>query len=96
MKRFDEIVRAYLHKELVEDDGVIELPPELFSVTQDGRVYVTHAPWGTALLFVTWRGKGSNLRGHVYSTDLGGVVERNGQQFSVELIGPVNVGRVPR
>ena len=95
MKQFDEIVQAYLAGNLVEEKGLIHLSSDLSSATQDGCVYITHAPWGTALLFITWRGKGSNLRGYVYSKELANVAPADGKAFTTEMIGPVIWAKLP-
>ena len=44
--------------------GIVGLPPQFRGATADGKLYVTRrAGGGTWVLFVTWRGKGSNLHG---------------------------------
>lgn len=50
-------------------DGVAVLPLNLASTTIDGRVYATRRPGGLLLiLFPLWRGKGSNLRGYLFTS----------------------------
>ena len=64
---FARAVRAHESGELVARDGVVLLSESLAGVTDDGRMYVTTAsPHGPVYLFITWRGKGSNLRGYLY------------------------------
>jgi len=49
---------------LVADQyGVIRLP--INSGTADSKAYVTRKTGGICVLFCTWRGKGSNLKGYV-------------------------------
>jgi hypothetical protein len=48
--------------------GVVDLPDRWTSVSRRGRIYVTRKEDGLFLaLFPTWRGKGSNLRGYLFS-----------------------------
>lgn len=67
-EEFGQIVASYDSGTLKEIDGVVNLPPSAAPCTADGRVYITqHPSGGTLFLFVTWRGKGSNLRGYLFS-----------------------------
>jgi hypothetical protein len=73
--------------------GVVTLPAEFAAASVDGRVYVTRMPDGlTFVLFPSWRGKGSNLRGHLYTSayccfEAQSPAEEGGLP-TVELIGP--------
>jgi hypothetical protein len=52
-----------------ETSGVVKLPPRLAAATVTGEVYVTRAPSGAVLiLFVTWQGKGTDIRGYLYAS----------------------------
>ncbi len=63
---FEIAAKAYASGDLKGARGVVQLPHDLAGVTIDGRMYVTQAPVSDNLyLFITWRGKGSNLRGYI-------------------------------
>src|SRR5436309_1275188 len=65
---FTHVAHEILSRKLKETaDGIVVLPQEYTSATVDGKVYVTRKSGGlTLLLFTTWRGKGSNLRGYLF------------------------------
>jgi hypothetical protein len=65
---FTRVAREILAGKLKENaDGMVVLPQEYASVTADGRVYVTRKSGDLdLLLFPTWRGKGSNLKGYLF------------------------------
>ncbi len=64
---FEIAAKAYASGDLKGAKGVVQLPNDLAGVTIDGRMYVTQAPVSDNLyLFITWRGKGSNLRGYIF------------------------------
>lgn len=46
--------------------GEFKLPPAMAASTNDGKIYITRKNGLVMVLFVTWRGKGSNLRGYLY------------------------------
>jgi hypothetical protein len=49
--------------------GIVTLPPQCRGMTEDGKLYVTRQPGGgTWILFVCWRGKGSNLEGYLFTS----------------------------
>lgn len=49
--------------------GIVALPPAYRNLTTDGTLYVTRQPdGGTWILFVNWRGKGSNLEGYLFTS----------------------------
>jgi hypothetical protein len=67
---FTHVAHEILAGNLKENaDGMVVLPQENASVTADGKVYVTHKSGNLGLLlFTTWRGKGSNLKGYLFCT----------------------------
>jgi hypothetical protein len=83
---FEQVVAQYLAGTLGDVNGVVKLPASLASTTSGGVVYATRRPeWGAILLFVTWRGKGSNLRGYIYCDRF----KSASPPKSLELVGPV-------
>lgn len=64
---FEKAVKLYVSGDLSDERGVVQLTEPLADATVDSRMYVTSgSKWGDLYLFITWRGKGSNLRGYVY------------------------------
>jgi hypothetical protein len=54
-------------KQLVSANGEIVLPASQASSTAGGKAYATTQPSGSSMiLFPTWWGKGTNLRGYLY------------------------------
>jgi hypothetical protein len=69
--------------QVVAPTGEVILPASQTGSVVNGKAYVTTQPTGTMLvLFPTWWGKGTNLRGFLYS---------NGQAFAVGTTVNVNV-----
>lgn len=83
-EQFESIAKKHGSGSLKDEEGVIRLPDELAGITIDGRVYVTKNPTGSLYMFLTWRGKGSNLRGYVYSP----TNQIPPQTISIEVVGP--------
>ena len=70
-EEFEDTVKACVCDDLGDEGGRIQLPADRSSLTVNGDVYVTKGySCGDILLFVTWQGKGSNLRGYVYCPGL--------------------------
>lgn len=66
-EEFEGVVEAYVSEDLGDDEARIQLPPDRSTLTRGGYVYVTKDySREDIFLFVTWQGKGSNLRGYVY------------------------------
>lgn len=64
--QFGQIYSAVANRKLKPDSaGVVKLPVKLASATADGKVYVTRKGKLLMVLFPTWRGKSSNLRGYL-------------------------------
>jgi hypothetical protein len=65
-----QIVAGVLNGRLRPDvHGRVILPPWQAPASADGRVYVTRKQKGLLLiLFPTWRGKGSNVAGYLFSS----------------------------
>ncbi|MFC1757707.1 hypothetical protein ACFL2H_02955 [Planctomycetota bacterium] len=70
--RFDrsaasKIVGDLAKGELQDESGVLSLDGNNSTLSQTGKAYVTSLPSnGQAVLFVTWRGKGKNMKGQLY------------------------------
>ena len=62
---YSKVVAMYDSGELA-GEGKVSLPANLRSLTADSAVYVTTTGRTRSFLFVTWRGKGRNLRGYIY------------------------------
>jgi hypothetical protein len=67
---YETVIRKVLDGKLRADErGVLQLPPELASASQNGRIYISQKARGaTLLVFSTWIGKGYNLRGFLYAS----------------------------
>ena len=66
-KEFEDAVNAHRSGALKAQGAVVELSGDAARLTADGRMYVTQsASHGDLYLFITWIGKGSNLRGYLY------------------------------
>lgn len=88
-KDFERIVEEHVSGKLSDKGGVIQLPREMQALTVDGGVYVTDSVQGRLYMFLSWRGKGSNLRGHIFFTKHNdGTIAPE----SIEVIGPVMSG----
>jgi hypothetical protein len=86
---FERAVRAYESGDVVADNGVVLLPDDLAGITADGRLYVTRPPRSTLYFFITWRGKGSNLRGYLYqSSQQQTSSDRKALAGTIEVVGP--------
>ena len=65
--KFEAAIKAYIFGNIKGENGVVQLPDDFARLTVDGCIYVTkNCPSGTLYLFITWKGKGSNLRGYLY------------------------------
>jgi hypothetical protein len=69
-KQFERIASAIESGQLRPDSAsIVQLSGGERRLVQDGSVYVTRLKDGTHLvLFVTWRSKGRNLKGYLYSS----------------------------
>jgi hypothetical protein len=66
------------------------LPRQFSHLTVDGRVYVTPRPKGQWVLFRTWRGKGGNLYGYLFTS---GEILNVNDQIEVVTILPGKVAK---
>lgn len=70
-QRCNRIAADVEQKTLVADaDGVIVLPASLAPATKDGKVYLTRREGATYLLLLTWRGRGTDMKGYLYTRAL--------------------------
>lgn len=64
---YEALAKAHAAGQLTDVGGVVKLPANQAASTIDGRMYVTPGgSSGNLYLFITWQGKGSNLRGYLY------------------------------
>jgi len=49
-------------------NSVVVLPRDFSGLTVDGKAFVTPRPAGQWVLFRTWRGKGGNLHGYLFTS----------------------------
>ncbi len=85
----ERAIRECASGKLEAVEGVVQLPGDLAGLTVDGRMYVTDDLRGRSYMFITWRGKGSNLRGYVYrQTNGNGAIDPDSVS-SVTVVGPI-------
>jgi hypothetical protein len=73
-------------------EGVVTLPPEYQTLATDGKIFVTAVNGKpTAILFINWMGKGSNLVGYLFypgMLDSLGSRKEYDDSMTIEIIGP--------
>lgn len=85
--QFESAVKIYTSGDIKDEDGMVELPDALAGITVDGFMYVTKTTLDELFLFVTWRGKGSNLRGYLYQASQGHI-SSEALMGTIEVLGP--------
>ena len=70
-KEFEVIVNDYRSGKLIAVDNAIEVPTSSRELVVWDKIYITkNTDWGDALLFCMWEGRGTDLKGYVFFTNI--------------------------